>query len=193
MDKVVEVQRQVKNNATDLNDYLRDLDNWTKQMENKDEQLKQAKKKKKLEENGQIQKSPVSTKVVKEEQNREIKKDASPPKKAKTETVKPQQVASTKSVKPRDYSEWDKFDVDAACDDVDQKSSDESDLEDEEDIGDEMKRVEAVAEKERGNDWFKKGDYDKAIERYTKGNDNDSKRIFSQILNILSTRYESGS
>ena len=192
MDKVVEVQRQVKNNATDLNDYLRDLDNWTKQMENKDEQLKQAKKKKKLEENGQIQKSPVSTKVVKEEQNREIKKDASPPKKAKTETVKPQ-VVSSKSVKPRDYSEWDKFDVDAACDDVDQKSSDESDLEDEEDIGDEMKRVEAVAEKERGNDWFKKGDYDKAIERYTKGNDSDSKRILSQILNIFLTRYESGS
>ena len=192
MDKVVEVQRQVKNNATDLNDYLRDLDNWTKQMENKDEQLKQAKKKKKLEENGQIQKSPVSTKVVKEEQNREIKKDASPPKKAKTETVKPQ-VVSSKSAKPRDYSEWDKFDVDAACDDVDQKSSDESDLEDEEDIGDEMKRVEAVAEKERGNDWFKKGDYDKAIERYTKGNDSDSKRILSQILNIFLTRYESGS
>ena len=192
MDKVVEVQRQVKNNATDLNDYLRDLDNWTKQMENKDEQLKQAKKKKKLEENGQIQKSPVSTKVVKEEQNREIKKDASPPKKAKTETVKPQ-VVSSKSAKPRDYSEWDKFDVDAACDDVDEKSSDESDLEDEEDIGDEMKRVEAVAEKERGNDWFKKGDYDKAIERYTKGNDSDSKRILSQILNIFLTRYESGS
>ena len=174
MDKVVEVQRQVKNNATDLNDYLRDLDNWTKQMEKKDEQLKQAKKKKKLEENGQIQKSPVSTKVVKEVQNREVKKDASPPKKAKTETVKPR-VVSSKSVKPRDYSEWDKFDVDAACDDVDEKSSDESDLEDEEDIGDEMKRVEAVAEKERGNDWFKKGDYDKAIERYTKGNDSDSK------------------
>ena len=185
MDKVVEVQRQVKNNATDLNDYLRDLDNWTKQMENKDEQLKQAKKKKKLEENGQIQKSPVSTKVVKEVQKREVKKDASPPKKAKTETVKPQQVVSSKSVKPRDYSEWDKFDVDAACDDVDEKSSDESDLEEEDDIGDEMKRVEAVAEKERGNDWFKKGDYDKAIERYTKGNDNDSKRIFLSNRNIL--------
>ena len=41
MDKVLEVQQQVKNNASDLNDYLRDLDNWTKQMESKDEQLKQ--------------------------------------------------------------------------------------------------------------------------------------------------------
>jgi len=29
--------------------------------------------------------------------------------------------------------------------------------------------VEALAEKDRGNDWFKKGNYDKAIERYTKG------------------------
>jgi len=29
--------------------------------------------------------------------------------------------------------------------------------------------VEAVAEKDRGNEWFKNGNYDKAIERYTRG------------------------
>ena len=50
MDKVLEVQQQVKNNASDLNDYLRDLDSWTKQMQTKDEQLIQAKKSKKKDE-----------------------------------------------------------------------------------------------------------------------------------------------
>ena len=44
MDKVVEVQQQVKNNASDLSAYMRDLENWTQQMEAKDQQLIQAKK-----------------------------------------------------------------------------------------------------------------------------------------------------
>ena len=36
-------------------------------------------------------------------------------------------------------------------------------------MDDERKRVEAVAEKERGNAAFKAGKWDQAIERYTRG------------------------
>merc|ERR1712013_383405 len=42
---VAGVQQAVRQNAGEVQDYLRDLDNWTKQMEKKDEQQKQAKKK----------------------------------------------------------------------------------------------------------------------------------------------------
>ena len=38
--KLVELQQQVKNNSDELQDFLRDLGSWTKQMELKDEQLK---------------------------------------------------------------------------------------------------------------------------------------------------------
>ena len=162
MDKVLEVQQQVKNNASDLNDYLRDLDSWTKQMETKDEQLKQAKKNKKL---GKDEPKTVSSpKIVKDNINKDIKDNSTPPKKAKKE-----QNIVGKSVKPRDYREWDKFDVEAACEEV-EKTENESEDSDGEELEDERKKIEAIAEKDRGNDWFKKGDYDKAIEKYTKGN-----------------------
>ena len=46
----------------------------------------------------------------------------------------------------------------------------ESSSEDEEDdLEDERMRQEAVAEKERGNSFFKLGNYDMAIEKYTRG------------------------
>ena len=165
MDKVLEVQQQVKNNASDLNDYLRDLDSWTKQMQTKDEQLIQAKKSKKKDE----QSVGSSGKSEKEKMNKDIKKEVTPRKKPKIDPKSSPSSASLKSAKPRDYSEWDKFDVEAACDDLDKDvGSDGADSEEEE-LEDQRRKVEAIAEKERGNDWLKKGDYSKAIERYTAG------------------------
>jgi len=159
MEKVVEVQQQVKNNAGDLQDYLRDLDSWTKQMETKDEQLKQAKKNKSSPSGNSKQKVSVPVKVIQDK--------SSPPKKPKKEAVIP---TKAKSVKPRAYSEWDKFDVDAACEEVEKSVSEEDgDTSEEEELVAQKLLVEAVAEKDRGNEWFKKGNYDKAIERYTRG------------------------
>ena len=161
MEKVIEVQQQVKNNAGDLQDYLRDLDSWTKQMETKDEQLKQAKKTKTktaVDPNKKVSSAPVK-KVIAD--------NSSPPKKPKKESVV---TAKSKSSKPRDYSEWDKFDVDAACEEVEKSpSEEEGNTSEEEELENERLMVEAVAEKDRGNEWFKNGNYDKAIERYTRG------------------------
>ena len=165
MDKVLEVQQQVKNNASDLNDYLRDLDSWTKQMQTKDEQLIQAKKNKKKEE----QSGAGSGKSDKEKINRDIKKEVTPCKKPKIESKASTSSAPLKSVKPRDYSEWDKFDVEAACDDLDKDPESDGEDSEVEELEDQRRKVEAIAEKDRGNDWLKKGDYSKAIERYTAG------------------------
>jgi len=161
MEKVLEVQQQVKNNAGDMQDYLRDLDSWTKQMEAKDEQLKQAKKKKANPSVVSDKKAPVPAKVIKDK--------SSPPKKPKKDSVVITNKA--KPVKPRDYSEWDKFDVDAACEEVEKNDTDDEEgyTSEEEELENQRLMVEAVSEKDRGNDWFKKGNYDKAIERYTRG------------------------
>ena len=163
MDKVLEVQQQVKNNASDLNDYLRDLDSWSKQMQTKDEQLIQAKKNKK----SQSTAGRETVKSSKDQINNNIKKEITPCKKPKIEKAKT--TTSAKSVKPRDYSEWDKFDVEAACEDVDKDI--EADGEDSEvdELEEQRRKVEAVAEKERGNDWLKAGDYQRAIESYSAG------------------------
>ena len=172
MEKVVEVQQQVKNNAGDLQDYLRDLDSWTKQMETKDEQLKQAKKNKSSPSGNSKKKVSAPVKVIQDK--------SSPPKKPKKEAVIP---TKAKSVKPRAYSEWDKFDVDAACEEVEKSVSEEDgDTSEEEELVAQKLLVEAVAEKDRGNEWFKKGNYDKAIERYTRGEKYNGQNYKSWLL-----------
>merc|ERR1712012_213334 len=70
-------------------------------------------------------------------------------------------------IKGSDYAAWDKFDVEAACEEVEKDVEEEED--ENEEVDDERKRVEAVAEKERGNAAFKAGKWDQAIERYTRG------------------------
>jgi len=162
MEKVVEVQQAVKNNAGDVQDYLRDLDNWTKQMEVKDQQLRQAKKK------------------AKETIDTTKPREVSPPKKAKTDLAKRQEKkkehdssnsTTEQKIKSYDYAAWDKFDVEAACEEV-EKEKEQGDTEEdteEEELDQERRRVEAVAEKERGNAAFKAANWDKAIEKYTRG------------------------
>ena len=148
-----------------MQDYLRDLDNWTKQMEKKDEQLKQAKK------------SALSGETSKS-------REGSPPKRSKkTETKKDEinnednnqhpNVIKMESgpvkIKGSDYAAWDKFDIEAACEEVEKEDGEEEVETEDEEVDDERKRVEAVAEKERGNAAFKAGKWDQAIERYTRG------------------------
>ena len=183
MDKVVEVQQQVKNNAADLQDYLRDLDSWTKQMEAKDEQLKLAKKNK-------VPSTVVSNSVLKK--TTVVKdKSSSPPKKPRKETEVVSSIKN-KSVKPRDYSEWDKFDVDAACEEVEKSQSDtDGGTSEDEELEYQKLVLEAVSEKDRGNEWFKKGNFDKAIERYTRGT--LEYISCSQSIYVIPDRYDSRS
>ena len=146
-----------------MQDYLRDLDNWTKQMEKKDEQLKQAKKKAL---SGEISKSregspPKRSKKTETKKDEVVNKDDQHPNVIKMES-------GPVKIKGSDYAAWDKFDIEAACEEVEKEEEDEGDTGDEE-VDEERKRVEAVAEKERGNTAFKAGKWDQAIERYTRG------------------------
>uniref|UniRef100_A0A8C4HWX3 RNA polymerase II-associated protein 3 n=1 Tax=Dicentrarchus labrax TaxID=13489 RepID=A0A8C4HWX3_DICLA len=73
-------------------------------------------------------------------------------------------------IKAYDYRSWDKFDVDKALSEMDKE---ESPAESNESDSEEVDREKALAEKEKGNTFFKDGKYDEAIECYTRGMDAD--------------------
>uniref|UniRef100_A0A8B9GXN1 RNA polymerase II-associated protein 3 n=1 Tax=Astyanax mexicanus TaxID=7994 RepID=A0A8B9GXN1_ASTMX len=70
-------------------------------------------------------------------------------------------------IKSYDYQSWEKFDVDKALETVDKEESPESNDSDSEEV--QVDRDLAMKEKEKGNQFFKDGKYDEAIECYTRG------------------------
>ncbi|KAG7320206.1 hypothetical protein KOW79_016059 [Hemibagrus wyckioides] len=81
-------------------------------------------------------------------------------------------------IKSYDYKSWDKFDVEKALEAMDKEvSAGESNDSDSEEV--QVDRDLAMKEKEKGNNFFKDGKYDDAIECYTKGMSADP---FSPVL-----------
>ncbi len=136
-DKIVELQHQVKNNSDELQDFLRDLGNWTKQMEIKDEQLKQSKKKE-------------SAKFEPARSVEELKRKTSV--ETLKEVPKVSEEKKPKRINSYDYDAWSKFDAEQALAQVEDKNLPESELMD---MDGEMRLQRAVVEKDRGNDFFK--------------------------------------
>ncbi|KAK1906587.1 RNA polymerase II-associated protein 3 [Dissostichus eleginoides] len=69
-------------------------------------------------------------------------------------------------IKAYDYKSWDKFDVDQALAEMDKE---ESPAESNESDSEEADRDKMLAEKEKGNAFFKEGKYNDAVECYTRG------------------------
>ena len=179
MEQVVGVQQKVRENAGEVTDYLKDLDSWTKQMEVKDEQLKKAKK-------GAAAAGKTKQESPPKKLKTEMKIDKDPPKKGTKIQIEDadakRKINEVGKIKSYDYAAWDKFDVEAACEEVGKVAAEEKEEEDEEEeMAEESRRVEAVAEKERGNTAFKAGNWDRAIERYTRGEVKHSVRISVEL------------
>ncbi|GJQ76125.1 putative potential Monad-binding region of RPAP3 [Trypoxylus dichotomus] len=142
------LQKQVRDNANDLQEFCKDLQEWGKEMNKKDESLKRSS-------NNQSEIPLPRNKVTK---IMELDKQATEHK----PTMK------TKKIGSCDYSAWDKFDADAYCEKMDKEeagedSSPESELSGE--IDDAAIDL-ANSEKEKGNAFVKKQQWDKAIECY---------------------------
>ncbi|KAL4227099.1 RNA polymerase II-associated protein 3 [Mactra antiquata] len=158
-DKMLNLQYQMKQNNADLQNFLKDLDNWEEEVKQIDQDLK-SKKTKNTEESAL---PPVRNSLDKKKFKKKVKK------KEGSDGSKPKRISSY------DYRSWDKFDVDKACENVDSdgKSSSDGEYETDEEWENERKKQAAVLEKDKGNEYFKKGDYNNAIECYTKGADLD--------------------
>lgn len=158
--KSVELQLQVKHNAEELQDFMRDLEHWEKTMKQKDLELRR--------QSGIPEENlpPIRNGNFRKKKKRKTK-DSS--KKTKEENTK-------NRIKSFDYDAWAKLDVDSILDELDKEDSTHDSVSQESESDEDGVRVDsqkALVLKEKGNKYFKQGKYDEAIECYTKGMDAD--------------------
>ncbi|KAJ2948715.1 hypothetical protein O0L34_g7972 [Tuta absoluta] len=142
MEKVLEVQRQVRENTKVLHSYMTDLQNWESEMKRKEAAL-----------NGVLEQDlpPVRSKIKKE--------------KPVVVKKKPE-----KRILSSDYTAWDKFDVDKACEEVDMAEVGPPSLDSKKSHDAKLAKLreEAQFEKERGNTFVKAEKWDEAIACYNR-------------------------
>ncbi|XP_060758875.1 RNA polymerase II-associated protein 3 [Neoarius graeffei] len=152
--KAMELQMQIRQNAEDLHNFMKELDSWEEDIKKKDKQLRVGN----LED---LQKTlpPVRNKDYKKK--RKVRSQV-PAENGQGEEKPVQRIKSS------DYKSWDKFDVENALEALDKDISPaESNDSDSEEV--QVDRDLAMNEKEKGNKFFKDGKYNDAIECYTKG------------------------
>ncbi|XP_078273412.1 RNA polymerase II-associated protein 3 isoform X2 [Rhinoraja longicauda] len=151
LNKSVELQLQVRHQSEELRDFMRELDGWEKDIKKKDEDL--------LRQGGDA--SPAPEQVLPPVRNRDYKKKTN--KKHVSQNNRKNEENKSMRIKSSDYKSWEKFDVDKVLEDMDKNdSTPEPDTEEEIDV------EKALAEKEKGNDYFKDGKYEEAMECYTR-------------------------
>ncbi|CAB3255811.1 unnamed protein product [Arctia plantaginis] len=143
MEKAIEIQKQARENVKSIQTYMTDLQNWEAEMKRKEAAL-----------NGVCEQDlpPIRSKAKKDRPVREIKK------------------APENRIKSYDYTAWEKFDVDKACEDVDMADIGPMSLDSKksQQAKEEKLREEAQYEKERGNTFVKSGKWDEAISCYNR-------------------------
>ncbi|XP_023121888.1 RNA polymerase II-associated protein 3 [Amphiprion ocellaris] len=156
--KAVELQLQMRQNAEDLHSFMKELESWETDIKRRDEELRTGGAQ-------EVQKNlpPVRNKDYKNKKREKKKKtELSVNGDAKVEETK-----RASRIKAYDYRSWDKFDVDKALEEMDNEECHESNESDSEEAA--VDQEKALAEKEKGNKFFKDGKYDEAIECYTRG------------------------
>ncbi|XP_042593500.1 RNA polymerase II-associated protein 3 [Cyprinus carpio] len=157
--KAVELQIQMRQNAEDLQNFMKELNNWEEEVKKKDQQLR----------SGNISEPPKTLPPVR---NKDYKKTKKSVKHQTNGDGGLKEQKETQRIKSYDYQAWDKFNVDKTLEAMDAEESpvhsNESDSE-----GLQVDRDVALTEKEKGNEFFRDGRYDSAIECYTRGMDAD--------------------
>lgn len=160
--KAAELQLQMRQNVEELHSFVRELENWEADIKTKDEELR----------TGVVQEVQKKLPPVR---NRDYRAKKREKKKKKEEEVtgdgdtKTEEAKQASRIKSYDYQSWDKFDVEKVMEEMDKEEdcpaeSNESDSEEAS-----VDPEKALAEKEKGNNFFKDGKYDDAIECYTRG------------------------
>ncbi|XP_049985781.1 RNA polymerase II-associated protein 3 [Alexandromys fortis] len=158
--KAIELQLQVKQNAEELQDFMRDLEHWENDIKQKDLELRRQ--------------SGVPEENLPPIRNGNFRKKKKG--KAKDCSKKTKEENTKNRIKSFDYDAWAKLDVDSILDELDKEDSTHDSVSQESESEDDGVRVDsqkALILKEKGNKYFKQGKYDEAIECYTKGMDAD--------------------
>ncbi|XP_072002929.1 RNA polymerase II-associated protein 3 [Engystomops pustulosus] len=156
--KALELQLQMKQNAEELQDFMRELESWEKDIKKKDAKLS------KQTADGEETLPPI--------RNKDYRKKKKSRSKVSTETKKNEENKNPKR-KLHDYNYWDKLDVDKALQELDKEDNTNESMSAESDSGDEdgirINTEKALAEKEKGNNYFRAGKFDDAVQCYTSG------------------------
>ncbi|KAJ8373953.1 hypothetical protein SKAU_G00045330 [Synaphobranchus kaupii] len=158
--KAIELQLQMRQNAEELHDYMKELDRWETDVKKKDEQLR----------SGGATASEQQQQSLPPIRNKDFRQKRKEKNKRSTKNTGSQLKQSR--IKSYDYQSWDKFDVDKALETMDKDESPDSES-DSEETGVPVDRDRALGEKEKGNQYFKEGRYADAVECYTRGMNDD--------------------
>ncbi|NWU29255.1 RPAP3 protein, partial [Dyaphorophyia castanea] len=158
--KAIELQLQVKQNAEELQDFVRELESWEKDIKEVDSELRKQ--------------SGVPEENLPPIRNKAFKK------KKKSKNKVPSKITSEENkknkIKSYDYEAWGKLDVDKILEELDKEDSTHDSVSPESDSEEDGIRIDAekaLAEKEKGNNYFKQGNFDEAIKCYTRGMHSD--------------------
>ncbi|XP_071408436.1 RNA polymerase II-associated protein 3 isoform X1 [Pithys albifrons albifrons] len=163
--KAIELQLQMKQNAEELQDFMRELESWEKDIKEVDSELRKQ--------------SGVPEENLPPIRNKAFKK------KKKSKSKVPSKITSEENkknkIKSYDYEAWGKLDVDKILEELDKEDSTHDSVSPESDSEEDGIRIDAekaLAEKEKvialqGNNYFKQGKFDEAIECYTRGMHSD--------------------
>ncbi|EMP31919.1 RNA polymerase II-associated protein 3 [Chelonia mydas] len=154
--KALELQLQMKQNAEELHDFVRELESWEKDIKQMDSEL--------MKQSGAPEENLPP---IRNEAYRKKKKS-----KAKVPSKKTTEENKKNKIKSYDYEAWGKLDVDKILEELDKEDSTHDSLSpesDSEEDGIHIDAEKALAEKEKGNMYFKQEKYDEAIKCYTKG------------------------
>ncbi|OWF42333.1 RNA polymerase II-associated protein 3-like [Mizuhopecten yessoensis] len=156
-EKMLTLQKQMRESQADLGDFLHDMDKWETEVKKKDEVLKKGKP------TEQTKLPPVRNSLDKKKR----KKKGKPPGSGEDEKKRKEK----KKLSGYDFRAWDKLDYDKLCEEADdeKQSAESSEYETDEEWEVERKEQQALLEKDRGNEFFKKEDYANAIEAYSRG------------------------
>jgi tetratricopeptide (TPR) repeat protein len=158
--KLIDMQYQMRENNSYLNDYMKDLNVWTDEIKKKEQNLKT---------------TTTNSNLTPSKDLPPVRNFIEPPKPKRKSKKKNLPSKPSSSIHAYDYRSWDKFDVDAECERIDNEDiegDDEGDDEDE-DENDEQWQEEVLKKKAEyykdcGNYQFKQKSYAEAIEFYTK-------------------------
>lgn len=158
--KALELQLQMKQNAEELQDFMRELESWEKDIKEVDSELRK--------QSGVPEENlpPIRNKTFKKKKKSKTKV----PSKTTTEENK------KNKIKSYDYEAWGKLDVDKILEELDKDDSTHDSVSpesDSEEDGIHVDKEKALAEKEKGNKYFKQGNFDEAIKCYTRGMHSD--------------------
>ncbi|NXC50173.1 RPAP3 protein, partial [Penelope pileata] len=154
--KALELQLQMKQNAEELQDFMRELESWEKDIKEVDSELRKQ--------------SGVPEENLPPIRNKAFRKKKKSKSKVPTKTTTEENKKN--KIKSYDYEAWGKLDVDKILEELDKDDSAHDSLSPESDSEEDGIRVDsekALAEKEKGNNYFKQGNFDEAIKCYTRG------------------------